>query len=912
MEIKWLVIILSFIYLVLLFLIAAWAEKNAEKRWLKSPYIYALSLAVYCTAWTFYGSVGRASNQGLDFLTTYVGPILLAPVFWIILRKVIRISKIHRITNLADFITSRYGKRASLGAFVTIFCLLGVLPYISIQIKAISNSFAILANEQMAHSTSLWFFEDTAFYITIALAVFTIIFGVRNIDANQKNIGLITTIAFESTFKLVAFLAVGIFVTYGIFDGFEDVFTAAASLPDYERLTVINKNEYGDWMWLNMLSALAFLFLPRQFHVAVKENRDESHLRKTMWLFPLYLLFINVFVLPIALGGKMIFAGQSIDADTYVLAIPLAYDQHFLAIIIYLGGFSAATSMIIVSTSALSIMISNHIITPTIIKSRRLSKPFEGKLNLVVLRGRQSMILLMLLLAYLYFKYVGEQFSLVSIGLISFVAVAQFTPAILGGIFWKAGNGKGAFSGLIVGFIIWFYTLVIPTVANTGVIPPDFVVKGIFGFQWLSPQDFLGLSSMSYIVRGLFWSLMFNLFTYLIVSVTTKRSSQEINQAEIFVDIFKYSSSYESSVVWKGKAFLADIKNLLAQFLGIERTERAFKRFMYRNDINEELLEADYRTVNYAENLLSGVVGSTSARVLISSVVKEEKAVDISEVFSILRESQQYISDNKELTIKSRQLQEATEKLKEANEKLRQLDQLKDEFISTVTHEMRTPITSIRALSEILHDNNDLDQEERSQFLSIIVEETERMERLINQVLDLEKMESGQLELPLSTLQLNDVVRESLNSIEQLILGRKIILKTELQPELPAIKGNKDRLIQVILNLVSNAIKFCDQEAGEITILTNEDSGLVELTVMDNGSGVPEESKELIFQAFYQDKNQTLKKQEGSGLGLTICQKIIEKHGGKIWVKNNGSNGAVFTFSIPGIMQLNEESINSG
>lgn len=897
MAIEWIVIVASFGYLLLLFFIAGWAEKNADKAWLSSPYIYALSLAVYCTAWTYYGSVGRAANQGLDFLTTYIGPILAAPLFWLVLRKIIRISKSLRITTIADFISARYGKRVSLGVIVTLMCVLSIIPYMSIQLKAISASFSIFSDSSLSEKGL--FLQDSAFYITAIIGVFVIIFGSRNVDASRKNIGLISAIAFESLFKLFAFVVLGIYVTYGLFNGFGDIFTSAQQLPDFEKLISLNgESGYTNWFWLNLLSMLAIILLPRQFHVAVKENRNENQLKKAMWLFPLYLLLINVFVIPIALGGRLLFADQAVDADTYVLAMPLANGHLVLAILVYLGGFSAATSMIIVSTSALSVMMSNNLLVPIVLKNKYLANTLEKSLNTVVLRGKQIMIVFMLLLAYLYFKLVGEQFSLVSIGLISFVGIAQFAPALLGGIFWKSGNYKGALSGIIVGFTVWFFTLVLPTLVSAELLSDALLTEGLFGFSFLKPNLFLGLDTGNFIAQGLMWSLLFNAITYVIVSSLTTRTIQEANQSEVFVDIFKYSTVYESSVLWKGKALFQDIKKLLVMFLGEERTTRALRRFKEKNDIQEDSVEADFRVVNYSEKLLAGAVGTASARVMISSVVKEEK-IDLQEVFDMLQETQRYITDNKELKKKSQELRETSSKLMVANAELTKLDRLKDEFISTVTHEMRTPITSIRAFSEILHDNDDLEPEERANFLNTIVEETKRMERLINQVLDLEKMESGKLLFELQPLDLNEVLEEALNSMEQSLNERSIQIQKELGENLPLVAGNKDRLIQVILNLVSNARKFCDFENGIITLKTGLDDGHVQLSVIDNGTGIPIENQEMIFEAFFQAENQTLKKPEGTGLGLTISKKIIDKHKGKIWVSSKTGEGTEVAFKIP-------------
>ncbi len=898
MEIKGLVILFSFLYLGLLFAIAYWAEKNSQSKWVNNSYIYALSLAVYCTAWTYYGSVGRAADEGLDFLTTYIGPVLVSPLMWVLLRKIIRICKVQRITTIADFISARYGKDPFLGGLVTLVCVIGILPYISIQIKAISVSFStLMGTEVIGREAS--FFDDTAFYITLFLSIFTVLFGARKVDANQANNGLIVAIAFESVFKLVAFLIVGLYVTFVIFGGFEDLFTQASALPDYAKLVTIDeKDGYANWMWLNLLSMMAILLLPRQFHMGVKENKDEQHLKKAMWLFPLYLLLINIFVIPIALGGNLLFQGQQVDTDTYVLAIPVSNGNSPLAMIAYLGGLSAATSMIIVSTTALAVMLGNSVFMPTIVRSKRLSTVFANNLSLILVRSRQAMILLIMLFAYLYFKNVSGQFSLISIGLISFAAVAQFAPAVLGGIYWKGATRHGAIAGIIIGFILWFYTLIVPTMINSSGTGSYILSDGLFGIALLRPQEFLGLTSLSYINIGVFWSLFFNVCTFFVVSVFSVRSTKETNQAEVFVDIFKYSMVYESSIVWKGTAYVEDIKSLISAFLGKERTERAFVKFIKNNNLDSRSAEADFRVVNYAEKLLAGAVGSASARALISTVVKEDH-IDINEVFQILQESQRVISDNKELKQKSEELEIASAKLRKANRELTQLDKLKDEFISTVTHEMRTPITSIRAFSEILTDHTDLEPKERAHFLRTIISETERMERLINQVLDLEKMESGQLKMDLVPVQLNDIVRDAVNALEQLAKDKGIDLSVDLLNRLPPVQGNRDRLMQVLINLVSNAIKFCDPEKGVIVVSTSNSDGTAKLSVEDNGIGIPGESRKLIFEAFYQAKDQNLKKPGGSGLGLTICKKIIERHNGKIWVENNKTGGSVFTFSLP-------------
>ncbi|GAA5034855.1 sodium:solute symporter [Marivirga lumbricoides] len=908
-------------------MLAYFGEYRAKKgkSLLKNPYIYALSLAVYCTAWTYYGSVGNAAESGLNFLATYIGPTLLAPIWWFIFKKIIRISKVYRITTIADLISTRYGKSVSLGSLVAIFCVLGIIPYISIQLKAISSSFQMVSNSNLVSdanaSISNHIFNDYTLYITIGLAFFTILFGTRNIDATVKQEGMVTAIAFESILKLVAFLVIGFFITFVVFDGFSDIFSRVNDDPQLSRLTTLDSiGGYSEWFWLNMLSMMAFMFLPRQFHVSIKENTSEKHLDKAIWLFPLYLLVINIFVIPIAFAGKIMFAGETnVLSDTFVLAIPIFLSQDFLAIFVYLGGFAAGTSMVIVSTIALSIMISNNLIFPYVVSNKQFIRYFKGNFSRFLLNIRRASILLVLLLSYGYYSFISFRFSIVSIGLISFVAVAQFAPAVIGGIFWKEGNKSGAISGLIAGFTIWFLLLVLPTIDQAGFISFFIQNDKLFNFIPLADGQAFGLP-MNKIPAALFWSLLINSSLYVFISLRYMQSSKERNQAEVFVDIFKYSKEFESTMVWKGTAYVQDIEELLIHFVGDKKTKEILRE--YEVKYNQKLKKedrADSKLVNSVERILAGLIGSSSARLLISTTLKEEE-ISTKEVLDILKETQQIVVVNKQLKEKSQALEEVTRQLFSSNEKLRQMDHTKDEFISTITHEMRTPITSIRAFSEILHDNSDISLEDKQQFLNTIIKETERMDRLISQVLDLEKFNTGKQEFHLEYLQINDLILEAVRSVQTLVEQGRIQLTTQLAPQIGFINANKDRLIQVLLNLISNAIKFCDPMAGKIEISSKQVSENIVVEVNDNGKGIVKEIQQSIFDVFYQAPDQTRKKPKGSGLGLSICKKIIEYHQGEIWVESDGKQGSKFIFTLPtstneSILEnenyLNEENINS-
>src|SRR5215471_634085 len=766
------IILVSFAYLGVLFAIAYYADGRADagRSVIAKPYIYSLSLAVYATAWTFYGSVGRAASDGVGFLPIYIGPTLMIALWWVILRKILRISKQNRITSLADFIASRYGKSALLAGLVTVIAVIGILPYISLQLKAVSSSFTTLVQypEIMmpAQVGALSARQDTALWVALILAAFTIAFGTRHLDAAEHHQGMVAAIAFESLVKLLAFLAVGVFVTFYIYEGFGDVFGRAAAVPKLRAmLTPLEgvAGGYSSWVWLTVLSMMAIMFLPRQFQVAVIENLDERHLNKAIWLFPVYMLAINVFVLPIAFGGLLRFPSGSVDADSFVLTLPMAEKQEALALLVFIGGLSAATGMVIVETIALSTMVCNDLVMPVLLRLKRLRLNERRDLTGWLLGIRRGAIVLILLLGYIYFKVAGEAYALVSIGLISFAAVAQFAPAILGGIFWKGGTRAGALCGLLAGFAVWIYTLLLPALARSGWLPISLLEQGPFGIELLKPQQLFGLSGLDHISHAMIWSMIANVGAYVGVSLLASPSAEEHRQASLFVDVFKHSGDGRGARFWRGTASVPDLYNLLARFFSTAGAEGAFADYAAAKGLQwpDDKLVADAELVHYVEVQLGGAIGAASARVMVASVVKEE-ALTIDEVREILDEASQVVVFSHRLRQKSRELEAATAELRAANERLTELDRLKDDFVSTVTHELRTPLTSIRALTEILLDEPDVGTEQRRNFLGIIAREAERLTRLINQVLDLSKIESGRADWVQSHVDMKEVIADTL------------------------------------------------------------------------------------------------------------------------------------------------------
>lgn len=889
--------IISIYYLAFLFIVAYQAEQRTKKAKsiISNANIYSLSLAVYCTAWTYYGSVGRASTDGIDFLSVYIGPTLVMFLAYPILLKIIRICKTQRLTSIADFISSRYGKNRSLGVLVTIMCLLSGVPYISLQLKAISNSFGILTNSVV--NTNILY--DHTFYIVVLLILFTILFGTRNVEATERHEGMVAAIATESIIKLVAFLIIGLYVTYWIFDGFQDVFTKANAIKSIKQNYVLENNGgMGMWFWHTFLAMMAFIFLPRQFQVAVVENVDEKNLNRAMWLFPLYMFLINIFVLPISMAGSVIFSAKPVSFDMYVLEIPLHFSDEFLAIITYIGGFSAATGMIIVETIAISVMVSNNLLMPIFLGIPTSKELINRNPSAVVQFMRRIAIALIIFLGYFYFIFITEKYSLVSIGMTAFVIVAQFAPSVFGGIFWKRGTQKGAMAGLVGGTVVWFFTLIIPSLVSSGVVSETIMTDGLFGIELLKPYQLFGLTGMDNISHATFWTLFFNTSLYFFCSIWTKQTSIEHNQAVLFVDVFKYSKVIENSVVWRGKALVSDLKSLLESFLGNIRTERVIRIFAVRNNIDVQTHFADPRFVNYSENLLAGIVGTASARMMVSSVAKEED-ISLDEVVAILKKSQELMEVNKELKQKSQELKQLTEQLQTANNQLVLTDKLKDDFLSTVTHEIRTPLTSIKALSEILFDNEDIDHAERQHFLNTIIKESDRLSRLINQVLDLEKLASGKVRVMKEDVNIEEIINDSLETIEHLAKEKGIKIIRVIDKKLPIFHGDKDRIMQVMINLLSNALKFTEPNNGQIKITAYVEDNHLQVNVIDDGTGISQEYQKLIFDKFYQAHDQTIKKPKGSGLGLAISKRIIELHKGRIWVESELGQGSKFSFRIP-------------
>ncbi|MCX2723619.1 PAS domain-containing hybrid sensor histidine kinase/response regulator [Roseibium salinum] len=621
----WIVILAAAAYILLLFAIASYGDRVPSRYSSRTggrPFIYALSLSVYCTSWTFFGSVGNASRTGAEFLTIYIGPFLVFALGYPLISRIIRISKTESITSIADFIGARYGKSQSVAALATLIAVIGVVPYIALQLKAVSLSITTMIGPLIGPGDNFnLVFDDITLLIALGMAIFSWAFGTRHIDATEHQEGLMLAIAAEAIVKLIAFLAVGVWVTYFLYEGPVDLFKAISGAPEVAAVFQGPFN-IDNWVVMSVLSAFAVLLLPRQFHVTVTENNSDAELRRARWMFPAYLVLINLFVVPIAAAGLLRF-GQDINPDTFVLALPIDAGQNWLALFAFIGGLSAATAMVIVATVALAIMISNDIVVPWLLRRHGEAEIINASgrdMSSQLLTIRRLAIFAILLLAYAYYKAAGDTAALVSIGLLSFAAIAQFAPAFVGALFWRRATSVGALAGLSGGILIWAYTLLLPTFAQSNLMSSGFLETGPFGIWFLKPQSILGLQIDPFI-HGTLWSLAINIVLFVGCSFLRKPLPAETLQANVFVPAELAPSP--NLRYWRTSVTAGDLQATVARYLGEERTERSFQRFASERGIQlDPNMLADANLLRFSEQLLASAIGAASSRLVLTLMLK--------------------------------------------------------------------------------------------------------------------------------------------------------------------------------------------------------------------------------------------------------------------------------------------------
>lgn len=881
-----LLVSICIIYVIFLFGVAAFAERQAEKNklsFLTSPIIYTLSISVYCTAWTFYGAVGYAAQNGLEFLTIYLGPTLLFIGWWWLLRKLVHIGRKQRITSIADLISSRYGKSNLLGVLVTLLAVIASTPYIALQLQSLTLSFAVFTSNSV-NSVSP---AITALFTAAGLAVFTIVFGTRNLDANEQHHGVVTAIAVEAIVKLVALLTVGIFVVWGVADGPSDIMNKISEkLPQNASLFT------PKWVTLIFLSATAIICLPRMFQVVVVENSAEKHLATASWAFPLYMLLMCLFVLPIAVAGLDILPEGS-NPDLFVLTVPLAVGQEELAALAFLGGFSSATSMVIVAAIALSTMVSNHIVLPLWLYGAQSRNPESDDVRSVLLRSRRISIAAILGLGYLYYIFTGGTTALASIGLIAFVGVAQILPALIGGLFWNNATRSGAIVGLVSGFILWIYTLFLPSFDGGFILTKNILNNGLFGLSALRPQALFGLNIDDPLIHAVFWSLSFNTIAFITVSLLTTQRSLEQLQAVQFINVFEHTSNNRTS---RQIATPEDLFILSQRILGRQETTKLFNQIAETQGKKSGLPDPTGAFIETLEKEFSGSVGAATAHAMIGQITGTD-TVSVEELIAVADETAQIMEYSARLEKQSKELSSTANELRKANQKLTKLSQQKDDFLSQVSHELRTPMTSIRSFSEILKNEETIDSEKLKHFSSIINEESKRLTRLLDEILDLSFLESGRIKLNLVPTTLSDVLNKALSATQQIAEKKEAIIISEPKAQNIELITDPDRLSQVFINLITNSIKYnTNSKQAEIKINCTDHEHYLEISVSDNGPGIPETEQEIIFEKF--SRLNTKPATGGVGLGLPISLEIMQNLGGELRCLPVLS-GAEFRINLP-------------
>src|SRR6266536_4713125 len=644
----WIVIAVALGYIGLLFVVASYGDRTRrfgrEGGWRQC--IYPLSLAIYCTSWTFFGSVGLASRTGFDFLTIYIGPMLLIGLCSPLVMRIVRLAKAQNITSIADFIAARYGKAQTVAATVALIAIIGTIPYIALQLKAVSASLTtILAQAGPAHEAMQPVLGDIALYVAIAMAIFAVLFGTRHIDATEHQDGLMLAIATESIVKLVAFVGVGVFVTFWMFEGPRLLFAQAMERPD--TAAVLRRDPAtGTLAAMALLSLFAIVLLPRQFHVTVVENNSEAEIRRAAWLFPLYLVLINLFVVPIALAGLLTFSPGQVDSDMFVLALPLAAHSDLFTIAAFVGGLSAATAMVIVESVALAIMVSNDILMPLVLQRREALITGRGNVGGLLLSVRRVAIFVILCLAYVYYRLAGDA-QLASIGLLSFAAVAQLAPAFFGGLIWRRATARGALAGMTAGILVWLYTLLLPSFADAGLVGKEFLTAGPFDIRWLRPQHLLGLD-LPPLVHGVLWSLGVNIVAYVALSLTRQVSSIERLQANLFAPA-EGAPITPSFRLWRSSVTVEELTGTVARYLGEERTSASFTSFAESRRISlDPKQEADIHLLRYAEHILASAIGAASSRLVLSLLLRK-RTVSTKAALKLLDDANAALQYNREI-----------------------------------------------------------------------------------------------------------------------------------------------------------------------------------------------------------------------------------------------------------------------
>jgi Na+/proline symporter/signal transduction histidine kinase len=915
------IVIAIFIYIASLFVFGIVAEKNhsLQKKILNTPFAYALSLTVYLTSWTFYGSIGFAADYGLLFLTFHIGATFSILLWWILLRKLVRIKNEYRITSIADFISARYDKSASIAALVTIVAFVGTMPYIALQLRAIIESFAIITYSPAAASIDALNPHQVGPVIVLVMIVFTIIIGVRRLDPTERHPGIIATIALDGIIKIVSFLIVGIFICYVLFDGIGDIFTrfSRTSHPDISNIIGTGTGSFGIWVTRLFLAMAAILFLPRQFHVAVIENSNEKHIRTAMWFLPLYMLVITFFTYPIAIAGLLKgFLPQ--EADFFILKLPLDSGHPLISLIGFIGGFSAASGMVIITSMTMATMITNHLLLPFVDMIKGFS--FIRK-NL--LQCRWLVVAIFLFTGYWFERNIDQSYLLVQIGTISFAAVFQFAPLIIGGLFWKKANKCGALFGLCAGFAIWFYTLLLPLFIKSGWIDRAILSYGPFGIAWLRPEQLFGFSFPDQLTHSVFWSITLNIFLFVLASLWAEQKPDEQKIATHFIDILKNSGSFQPTSTQHLNVDLLQKKEkilkLLNRYLPPSATVHILDECLETQKIKERenisILELAH-LFNDVEKNLAGSIGAASAHHAMkrANLFTRNESKELSKVYADIlaelnitpedmRQKINYYQERESILINQAATLEGlvkkrTEQLERLHAELLSKEKLATlgRLTATVSHELRNPLGTIR--SSLYSLAKRIGHEKDEKILEIIDRAERNIERcdlIIDELLEYTRTKELSIELL-------DIINFMHEILAEIAIPDFITVIKDFSGVI-SIPADKERLRRSFINLINNAIHSLQikssekidpvREHYEITISIRKIGDRIEIKIIDTGTGIPADKISKIFEPLYSTKS------FGVGLGLSIVKQIIERHGGSIDVQSENRRSTAVTVWLP-------------
>lgn len=918
--------LLILFYLLFLIISALFVEKIVKKKknrsLLANPYIYSLSMAVYCTSWTYYGSVGVAANSGMLYITIYLGAFLSVILYPWILDRLILVKEKYRITSMTDFVSARYDKSERLGMLASVFILIGIIPYIAIQIKSILDTVHIISSGVSSDEIlqSSW----TSHYIVILCILVTIFFGLRKLDSTEKHPGLVFILACESIIKLIAVMAVGYFCTYGINHGFDSILEKIPQVVDdrYHFMGQTTIYDFFTWCTYLILSASAIMFLPRQFQVSVIENYDRKHIKKASWLFPLFLFLINIYVIPVAITGLSL--GLPIEkADSFVLLLPMKYSQSLLTLFVFLGGFSAAVGMIMIETVAVSTIVSNQLFLPILNKVKRLSSLTKHTLKI-----RWASAFFIIYASYFYTTFVGSKYALVSMGLISFVAIMQFAPLIIAGLFWKKANKHGAMIGLASGSLVWFYTLIIPAFAKSGWISPDIMFLGPWGISWLRPEALLGMGNFHFLTHALIWTMFFNLTGLFLGSMLFDQNESEAKIIQDFeysflnpdtrIDIQPDFENLAESINLSAKIIL--LRRALEKYLTFEEAQAATMNIMTELQLENKSHINIYtlsKLSDKAEQYLAGLVGSSVAFYTMegAGIYTAEERKELGELYGSLlammkvdpRELSQKLA---ELQNRQGQLEQDARSLEQAMQKKQnELENQKElayqaskmaslgEVAAGIAHEINNPLAIISSSAQIMETllaKENIDRDKFKTLTTNIKQTVARASRIVQGMRNISRQsENDRFE----TVCIADMLEDSTSLCAERFKANGVSLKIFADDEIlkSNIEVNRTTISQALINFLNNAYDAVisnKEKWVEIHLSITGEKLFIKL--IDSGLGISQEIQDKIFQPFFTTKDVG----KGTGLGLSLSVSFIKQHNGSVVIDNKNPH-TCFIICLP-------------